>query len=490
MRAEAANAVDLASPARAAAADVRGRIDELLAAGDIAAALRAIEDVVEDVVCEPLNTAEIYADAFLDAACQRAGAASLDALRRGGVAAAPAEHAPVVFIASRLQPSGGHTAVLADIARFAGGPVKILLTGISGRTALTQLDHLFGGIADLAFEVAPRGSHFARLQWLQQRLIALQPETVWLFNHHQDGVAVAAVQPGQGYQLKYLHHGDHHLCLGVTLPFGEHHDPHPMGFRNCRDVLGRADNKYLPMAIPDPAGAQPAAGSRSGPLVTCTVGGRNKIEHAYWPAYPEVIADVLAQTRGVHVHVGRLSAPYRWRIRRALARRGVAATSFRYVPYVRSVAATLRHEQVDLYIASFPYPGARTLVEVMAAGVAVAAHDHSAHAFLGAMDMLPPGSAFWSHPSELLRFIAAQDRPSLQRIGRDARLHYEAYYTPSVMRDALAGDPRAQQIPATAFRHRSDPLAQALRVAGEFTVAGVVRRWALRQARRLRSAVF
>jgi hypothetical protein len=368
--------------------------------------------------------------------------------------------------------------------------MKVLLTGISGRTDIGQLAHLFGGMPGLSFETAPRGSRLARLQWLQERLRALRPAAVWLFNHHQDSVAVAAVQPGQGYQLKYLHHGDHHLCLGVTLPYGEHYDPHPMGFRNCRDVLGRADNKYLPMAVEVRTPAAPARESGPGPLVTCTAAGRNKIEHAYWPAYAEVIADVLAATGGTHIHVGRLSLPYRWQIRRALAGRGVPAGAFRYIPYVPSVAAMLVQEQVDLYIGSFPYPGARTLVEAMAAGVAVAAHDHSQHVFLAAMDMLPPGSCFWSQPEELLHFIASRDRGSLRELGRQARLHYEAHHTPTVMRDALAGDPRAQQVPATEFRHRTDPLAQALRRAGEFTLKGLTHRWLLRNARRLRSAFF
>ncbi|HYE40288.1 MAG TPA: hypothetical protein VEB23_10170, partial [Ramlibacter sp.] len=426
-----------------------------LDAGELDAALAAIEDVVEDVICEPLNTAEIFCDAFLDAACQRAGAA-----------------------------------VLADIARYTGGPMKVLLTGISGRTDLASLAHLFGALPRVSFEVAPRGTRVARLRWLQQRLRALRPGDVWLFNHHQDSVAVAAVQPGQGYRLKYLHHGDHHLCLGVTLSWGEHHDPHPMGFRNCREALGRPDNKYLPMALDVPGPAAEVAEARQGPLLTCTAAGRNKIEHAYWPSYAEVIADVLAATGGEHVHIGRLSLPYRWRIRRALLRRGVPLARWRYVPYVRSVAATLMTEQVDLYIGSFPYPGARTLVEAMAAGVAIAAHDHSQHAFLAAMDMLPPGSCFWSRPEELLAFLASHDRAALQGVGRQARAHYEAYHTPRAMRDALAGDPRAQEVPPTALRHRTDPLAQALRRAGEVTLAGVARRRILREARRLRSAFF
>src|SRR4051812_40026061 len=142
MRAEAAETAHLASRSRAASADVRGRIRELLRAGQLDAALKAVEDVVEDVYCEPLNTAEIFADAFLDEACQRAGAACLLELRSATPPSRDDATMPVVFIASRLQASGGHTAVLADIARLAGRPVKILLTGASGRTALGQLNHL------------------------------------------------------------------------------------------------------------------------------------------------------------------------------------------------------------------------------------------------------------------------------------------------------------------------------------------------------------
>jgi hypothetical protein len=489
MRADASTGAAVAPPRPVAPGDVCGRIDALLAAGQLEAALRAIEAVVEKVFCEPLNTAEIFADAFLDEACQRAGVLSLQSLpARPGEA--PEGPAPVVFIASRLQASGGHTAVLADIARLAGRPVRVLLTQVAGRTDTGAVAHLFGGIPNLAFETAPRGSRVAALAWLQLRLRALRPEGVWLFNHHQDAVAVAAVQPGQGYTLHYVHHGDHQLCLGVTLAFGEHHDPHPMGYHHCREGLGRKDNKYLPMAIDDPVAAAAPARVRGGALLTCTAGGKNKIEHAYWPSYPEVIADVLARTGGTHLHIGRLTARYRWRIRRALARRGVPATAIRFVPYVRSVAGTLREAGVDLYIASFPYPGARTLVEAMAAGIPVAAHDHSASEFLAAKDMLPPGSCFWSRPAQLLEFIAAHDRAALQRLGQRARSHYEAYHTPQVMRDALAGDARAQQVPASAFRHRPDPLAQALSRAQAFSLGGLARRRLLRWARRLRSDHF
>lgn len=476
--------------------DFHSTLDTLFATGDLDGVLRKVESLVERVFCEPLNTAEIFSSAYLDEMCQRVGRLRLNEIRPRHVGQAQAVSAaallgqiPVVFIASRLQASGGHTALLADIARLLGRPSRVLLTGVGGATDVGSIEHRFAGVQDLQFEKAPAGQRLRKLDWLQQRLRELGPAEVWLFNHHQDSVAVAAVQPKSGYDLKYVHHGDHHLCLGVTLSFGEHYDPHPMGFRNCRDVLRRSDNKYLPMASPDPQEDAPASRpARTGPLVTCTAAGANKIEQTYWPAYAEVIADVLAKTGGVHIHVGALSRRYRWRIRRNLRRNGVAPSAFRYLGRVRSVAAMLLQEKVDLYIASFPYPGARSLVEVLAAGVPVAAHDHCAHVFLSAMDMLPPGSCFWSRPEQLLEFIAAHDRDALQELGGQARRHYETFHTFAVMRDSLAGDLRAQEIPRTAFQHRPDPLTQALLRTRELTLAGVLSRWILRTARRLRSA--
>ena len=470
----------------AARHDSRARITAFLDEGRLDASLVAIERLVEEVICEPLNTAEIFADAFLDEACQRAGAACLRALPPavgdGG------EPAAVVFVASRLQASGGHTAVLADIARIAGRPARILLTGVGGSTDIPGLSHRFGGVADCQFETAPRASRLERLRWLQARLRALRPDTVWLFNHHQDSVAVAAVQPGEGYALKYLHHGDHHLCLGVCLPFGEHYDPHPMGWRNCREVLLRGDNRYLPMAVPSVA-MPPVRVEPRGPLVTCTAAGHNKIEHDYWPAYAEVIASLLARTGGSHVHIGRLSAPYRWRIRRALARQGVAATRFRYTPYVPSVAATLMQEGVDVYLSSFPYSGARTLVEAMAAGLPVAMHDHSGSRFLGALDMAPPGACVWSDPEQLLGFLERSDRAELRRRGEQSRRHYEAHHTPEAMAAALRPGAAPMAAPVSPVPHRPDPLAQAVRRAKQFSLRGLLVRWLYRKARRVRSTL-
>ena len=319
------------------------------------------------------------------------------------------------------------------------------------------------------------------------RLLELGPSVLWLFNHHQDSVAIAGVQPHQGYLLKYLHHGDHHLCLGVYLDFGEHFDPHPMGFHNCRQVLMRPDNRYLPLAVDDPG--LPASADETGPLITCTAAGGNKLDHAYWPNYADVIPLLLAQTGGRHIHIGRLSWSYRRRIARGLRRAGVSTSAFTYIVRVKSVAAALQHYRVDLYLASFPYAGARTLVEVMAAGVPTAAHDHRSSRMLGAIDMLPPMSHVWVGVRELIEFIGTQTRESLKLRGKAARSYYEAHHTPRQLQLALAGDEAAQKLPLAGFVHVPDALALALETGWQFSGAGLLKRWHGRCVRRLKSAI-
>lgn len=466
----------------------RAEMDRLIRGGELEAALQHVEDIVERVFCEPLNTAQIFGDRLLDAACEEIGRLSL----RGLSGLAHAGHARPrggsVFIASRLQPSGGHTAVLADIACRMSGPVTIVLTGVVGATDVPAIRNAFRNAPALEFICVPPGSRLGKLQWLQACVRDIHPEAVWLANHHQDSVAVAAVQPDQGYVLKYLHHGDHHLCLGVFLSFGEHYDLHAMGFWNCRDVLHQTENKYLPLIVADP-GADPARTGKvsEAAIVSCTAAGKNKIEHAYWPDYAHVIAEVLEKTSGRHIHVGRLSRLYRWKIRRALARKNVPPDALEFVPFVPSVARFLQERQVDLYLASFPYAGARTAVEAMAAGVAIAGHDHSGKRFLGAVDMLPPGSCVWSTPDQLLHFLSENDRAALQERGGQARRHYEKYHSPESLAKALQFGVAPSEFPPRPRPAVSDALDAALMRSAQLTFSGILKRRGLRYFRALKA---
>jgi len=466
-------------------------ISQDIARGAYAEALAMIEDVVDGVFCEPLNTAKIFGSPELDRFCQLIGEATLRRVngrkvkkRSSGESEVSDTHT-VVYLVSKLQSSGGHTAALSDVIRLSPpSRTIVIVTGTCGRTDRPAAQKKFDALPNVSLEYVPPGDHLSKLEWLQDRLAELSPSTVWLFNHHQDSVAVAAVQPGQSYRVRFYHHGDHHLCLGVHLGYGEHFDPHPMGLHNCRENLGIHNNHYLPLVVSDQGDRPAELGFISNKrLVTCTAAGFNKVEVPYFIQYANVVPEVLRITGGRHVHIGRLTPLALRRIYRGLRKYGVARDSFVYIPYVPSVWRALHEFGVDIYVASFPYGGARTLIEVMGAGVPAVIHNHCTSRMLGGIDMAYEGALSWRHLEELLAFLRSVDSAVLEHQGRLARSWYERFHREETLRLALS---QSCQIDAPSLRadYRADVLVQALRNSREVTLRGVFYRMTWRYYRR------
>lgn len=463
-----------------------------IAQGDLDSALRLIHRVVDQVFCEPINTGRIYGSKVLDGYCQEIGAINWRRRVRNNAPALPGggEYGNVVvYVASRIYASGGHTAVLADMIRL-GPPARniILISGTVGRTDLAAIRHRFEGLAQVSFECAPRSTRLKKLDWLQRRLMELAPETVWLFNHQQDSVAIAAVQPDAGYRLRYYHHGDHHLCLGVYLDYAEHIDPHPMGFHNCRDNLGIQGNRYLPLVVKDQGTHSGGKGRPPGSgLITCTAARPNKIEAPYFIRYADVLPELLRASGGRHVHIGPLGPLTLLRIRRGIRKLGLPKTSFLYVPYVRSVWQALHEYEVDLYVASFPYGGARTLIEAMGAGVAVALHLHSHSRLLSTFDMAFEGALLWRNPQELYDVVQQTDTRTLRQLGQAARRKYQEGYREELLAAALADWQKPLTPPPLLAGYAPDTLQQALDITNQVSCTGGLHRILNRAIRRWKS---
>jgi len=463
-----------------------------IAQDDLDSALCLIHRVVDQIFCEPVNTAEIFGSKLLDGYCQEIGAINWRSIRdnpqltNGGGASGNT----VVYVASRLYAFGGHTAVLADIIRL-GPPAKsfILITGTVGTTDLAAIRHRFEGLAQVSFECAPRGTHLEKLDWLQRKLLDLSPVTIWLFNHAQDSVAVAAVQPDAGYRLRYYHHGDHQLCLGVYLDYADHIDPHPMGFHNCRDSLGIQGNRYLPLTVKD-QGERPAGIERTSStgLVTCTAASPNKIESPYFIHYADVVPEMLHTSGGKHIHIGRLSPLTLLRIRRGMRKFGVPENRFVHITYVHSVWQALHEHRVNLYVASFPYGGARTLIEAMGAGVAVALHLHCHSRLLSTFDMAFEGALFWRNPQELYDHVQQTDVKTLRQQGQVARRKYQECYREEVLAGALADWSQPLPPPSLLAGYVPDKLQQALDITNQVSCVGALRRIFCRAIRRWKSS--
>ena len=473
-------------------AKLQSSLDASIAGGNLDTALRLIQRVVDQIYCEPINTARVFGSKFLDDYCQRIGAINWRGIN---VNAPPISSRGnqseniVVFVASRLYSTGGHTAVLADIIRLGpAGRSVILITGTVGKTDLCAVRQRFAEIPQVSLICAPRGTLLEKLDWLQRKFLELRPKTVWLFNHEQDSVAIAAVQPDADYRLRYYHHGDHHLCLGVFLVYADHIDPHPMGFHNCRESLGIQGNRYLPLAIKDqgkPTIEKETAISTG--LTTCTATNPNKVEASYFIRYADVVPRLLHATQGRHVHIGPLSPLTLLRIRHGMHALGTPRNRFIYIPHVPSVWRALHEYQVNLYVASFPIGGARTLIEAMGAGIAVALHLHTHSRLLSTFDMAFEGAFLWREPDQLYKILREVNADTLKVIGENARKKYEECYREEVLASALNNWEQPLPPPLLMEGYSSDKFQQALDISGQYSFASLMNRISCRVLRRWKS---
>ena len=461
--------------------------------GSVDSALRIAHDFVELVVTEPLFTSQVFASKLLDDLCLRIGRVNLESLvgvQRGHSQLTHSETRPrVAYIVSRLQRSGGHLRLILDFIR--SQPEKahfVYSTGVAGPSDRDFFAQALGGGAEAVFFIAPRGDFGERLTWLQTALLSCAPQHVFLFNHHQDSVAVSALVPELGVAGSFCHHGDHHLCLGVHLEHLAHIDFHPMGFHYCRDELG-VQNQYLPLTFEDKGFLQgKATTSKKLGITSATVARSNKVEIPYYVNYVDLIPRVLNVTGGCHVHIGKLTP---WAIKRMRAKidaLGIPQDRFVYIDWTASVWKSLQQLEVDVYIASFPYGAGLTLIEVMGAGIPVIMHRHMYSRVLSGLELAYPEAFNWSDPEKLLDYLGGLDRESLHMEGHKARHWYETFHRPEILKSFLT-DPSAFQLPvpplAPNFKQRADEWAAW--AEAQMSVPRLFRRSLYRLGRRLRT---
>ena len=457
--------------------------------GELNAALYAVHDCVERIISEPLCTGQVFGSIKLDAICQEIGRRNLQLLNLNmPVRQRNATSFDCVYLVTKLQKSGGHTRILGDfIQAFPQSGHIILSTELAGRSdrdyALTEL----GRESKVRLEYAPSGNFHEKLTWLQGRLIDIAPGKTYLFNHHGDSVAVATIQPEMELDAWFYHHADHQLCLGVYLPHLKHIDPHPMGYYNCRTVLG-IDNRFIPLVVRDRGCRQ--VGDRfmcNGVLTTCTAARSNKIEVPYFVSYLDVIPRLLHATGGTHIHIGRLTPWALFKIRRGLKRVGIPADRFVYIPWAHSVWNVLREFHVDLYIASFPYGGGLTLIEAMGAGVPVALHRHMASRILCSDALAFPGAFSWRYPDELIDYCSRLSPGSLKEQSILGREQYEKFYKWEIFKEVVA-DPDKMIAPSNmpaSFHAQADEWAYWME--GQLSWGRLVQRGMYRVAKKVRN---
>jgi glycosyltransferase involved in cell wall biosynthesis len=470
---------------------LEGRAESALSQGKVNVALRLIHDFVERIVTEPLCVSQVFGSRDLDQLCLRIGRQNLSSLcvRQEVPWPLRTSRSRIVYVVSRLQRSGGHSRLVQDFIR--AQPDKdhlILSTGVGGPSDEDYLSKMYADNDSVCFLAAPHTDLQSRLTWMQSMLAGSQPEHVHLLNHHQDSVAVAALVPELGLKGTFLHHGDHHLCLGVYMGHLTHVDLHPMGYHYCRDELG-VDNRYLPLTFEDKYFVPVQTGFASGGCLTTATAARfNKVEIPYYISYLDTIPRVLKVTGGRHIHIGKLTPWALRRMRTQMRKNGVPEDSLIYIEWTPSVWKSLQEHAVDVYIASFPNGGGVTLIEAMGAGVPVIMHQHMHSRVLSGLELAYPEAFRWADSEVLLSHLAAIEPERLEREKRLSRQRYETFHRPEILR-AYLHDPDLMQLPIpplmSEFKPRYDEWAAW--AESQLSFSRLAYRFAYRTWRRLRS---
>jgi len=279
-----------------------------------------------------------------------------------------------VYIATQLHEHGGHTALIGDFVRALGsGSTHLVVTDVHEHSDETVSEDVRSrlGLPASAITVLRASSLSTRVDLLFRTLTQLRPSRLFLFHHPDDPLASVVAQPEVAPTRVLVHHADYLPSFGMYLPGVRIVDLSP-GAAALTRFLGRA-SAWLPLTAPDPA-TRSYTFLGDGRLTTASCGTAHKFSSDYAFGYPETVGVILRTTGGRHVHIGGLDDRLRSHIGEALRRANVPRDRFVHVPYTPSVTATLREHRCDVYCASFPIDGARTKIEVMAAGIPYLGH--------------------------------------------------------------------------------------------------------------------
>ena len=392
--------------------------------------------------------------------------ASLDSDVRGA-------HSGNWVLATLLYETGGHTPVVRDLA-------SALPDGLSGLVVTLAGSHLSDlkpsavartGLGAEEIHHAHAPTLYGTCESILRVFRGRPPKRVFLLHHSEDVAAVvaAAALASRGTELWLVHHSDSKPSAGLFLRRARIIDLTPRACAFTRHVMG-LQTIFLPLTCPDP-GPGPGGFLYRGRLRTALAGSAFKASQTSIHSYPEVLTAVLNASGGTHVHVGPLSDSQLEAIRTSLDARGIHRSRFVHVPVARTLVDALRAERVDLLINTWPYGGARTVVEAMAAGVPAVWHSPSPDDDLTRLHMAWPGAPVWRQLSDLTGIIRGADASWMATQSAAARRHYEARHHPSFWRqffaspDSSSGLPLPDAYDASLFA--STPWSELLRGAIE-----------------------
>ena len=339
-----------------------------------------------------------------------------------------------VYLASHLYDIGGHTALIGDMVSALGPDACVIVSQMMG-TEPGRLPSAIQARLRLPADrvIALPGPSSADRCWQALAILrATAPEHLFLCHHPQDPLGSVLAQPELAPRRLLVHHADATATFGLFVPGVRVIDLNPSAVAPTQ-LLSLASH-LLRLTVPDPGPRPSEDGAAS--FVTASSGSPHKFAPAATMDYADTIREVLGVTNGVHVHIGPLSDGRLTQIANALDAAGVEPERFLHIPRTPSLVDTLWERQCRVFLASYPVSGARTRVDVLAAGIPYLGFRQPTTE--GPPPSVADGQLVW-HTWEELRTVMMRMLDTGARIecARRARAEYDRLHHPSIFASTL-----------------------------------------------------
>lgn len=337
---------------------------------DQASTVQAMEAAFEKItrIPEQFRTPEIYGRTLfargLDALIPRVA----DRLRLVDRPAPAKSNDRVCILATRFHPTGGHTRVAQDvIERLQPAGASVVLTDLFRELRYLPLfnqptHQTF--MKENALVLLSADSMLERIVEAYMVLAAMRPSRIILMSHPMDIVAVVAAWPFRDV-VEFLHHSDHVPALGATVPFSAHVDLTYTCHLACKEA--GLDPLYAGMTAPKAAPATSPTPKRGLRLATCGSIHKYRGKGRYrWADY--VVAALQAPDSEL-IHIGSTDEAFQNELRDALAAASISLDRYVLAGFQPNLPSELAKWQADVYLSSYPEPGAKANLEAMMAGV-------------------------------------------------------------------------------------------------------------------------
>jgi hypothetical protein len=345
------------------------------------------------------------------------------------VAERPLRHNTLI-VATEMYQVGGHSRVIADVAREVSSPT-IVLTDIfwTLRKTPDYVNWILDTLPDATVIVLPQLTFWKKCQALHQLTQRLQPRDIFYFNHHEDPIPFVGTIGHLGSRKTLIHHCDHSPSLGNTLCGMRHADFTEEMSKTCSGHLSR-DAVVLPLYVAD-GGVKTFPPIKSHHFSVVTSGTHIKFARVGEMALQNIVRTVLSNVGGQFFHIGPIDGDWINEIKAYLESIHIDSNRFVALGPVASVWGTLAGLDAHLYLGSAPVGGGRAAIEAQGCGYPVAYFKVADQGpAIGANSIYASAELGWANLSELASVLQAVGAEHT-RWSAQARLCYKQKYSHS-----------------------------------------------------------